>query len=78
LKISNANCSFQSFATWLVKKLKDSAKCNVTVGTHKGKSGTERDINMSKGGNVTITVVKECGIRFVKLAKNIGIISSIE
>ena len=37
------------------KGLKDGARCKVIDGTHKGKSGLVRDINTSKGGNVTIT-----------------------
>lgn len=38
-------------------KLKDGAFCKVIAGTHKGKSGTVRDIKTSKTGHVTITVV---------------------
>lgn len=37
--------------------LRDGAKCKVTGGTHAGKSGTVRDINTSKTGHLTITVV---------------------
>jgi ribosomal protein S4E len=51
--------------------LKDGAKCKVTGGTHKGKSGTVRDINTSKTGAVTITVVQSNGDRFKTLAKNV-------
>lgn len=56
------------------KKLKDGAKCTVVAGTHAGKSGTVRDINTSKTGAVTITVVQKGGGRFKTLAKNIEII----
>ena len=49
----------------------DGAKCQVIAGTHKGKSGTARDINRSKTGAVTITVVQENGDRFKTLAKNV-------
>jgi ribosomal protein S4E len=55
-------------------KLKDGAKCKVMAGTHKGKSGTVRDINTSKTGAVTITVVQSSGVRFKTLAKNVEIV----
>jgi DNA transformation protein and related proteins len=51
--------------------VKDGAHCTVVAGTHKGKSGTVRDLNTSKGGNVTITVVQANGERFKTLAKNV-------
>lgn len=51
--------------------IKDGAKCTVTAGTHKGKSGVVRDINTSKTGAVTITVVQAGGERFKTLAKNV-------
>jgi ribosomal protein S4E len=50
---------------------KDGDQCVVTGGTHKGKSGTVRDINTSKTGHVTITVVQADGERFKTLAKNV-------
>lgn len=53
------------------KKLKDGARCNVVDGVHAGKSGIIRDINTSKSGAVTITVVQSNGDRFKTLAKNI-------
>lgn len=52
-------------------KLKDGSKCKVVAGTHKGKSGTVRDVNTSKTGAVTITVVQANGERFKTLAKNV-------
>ncbi|MFO0939687.1 MAG: KOW motif-containing protein [Pirellulales bacterium] len=55
------------------KKLVDGAKCKVIGGTHKGKSGTVRDINTSKTGQVTITVVQDDGERFKTLAKNVEV-----
>lgn len=55
------------------KKLVDGAKCKVIGGTHKGKSGTVRDINTSKTGHVTITVVQATGERFKTLAKNVEV-----
>jgi ribosomal protein S4E len=52
-------------------QLKDGARCTVIGGTHKGKSGTVRDINTSKTGHVTITVVQSTGVCFKTLAKNV-------
>ncbi len=52
-------------------KLKDGAHCTVVGGTHKGKSGVVRDINTSKMGQVTITVVQKGGERFKTLARNV-------
>ncbi len=54
-------------------KLKDGAKCKVIGGVHAGKSGIVRDINTSKTGHVTITVVQPDGERFKTLAKNVSI-----
>jgi ribosomal protein S4E len=53
--------------------LKDGAQCKVVGGTHKGKSGIVRDINTSKTGHVTITVLQPDGERFKTLAKNVAI-----
>jgi ribosomal protein S4E len=55
-------------------KLKDGASCNVIAGSHKGKTGTVRDINTSKTGHVTITVVPKSGARFKTLAKNVQVV----
>jgi len=52
---------------------KDGDHCSVVGGTHKGKSGTVRDVKTSKGGHVTITVVQANGERFKTLAKNVVI-----
>ena len=49
----------------------DGNSCKVIAGTHKGKSGIIRDINTSKTGQVTITVVPENGVRFKTLTKNV-------
>jgi ribosomal protein S4E len=54
-----------------VAKLRDGDHCVVTAGTHTGKSGTVRDINVSKTGHITITVVQKNGVRFKTLAKNV-------
>ena len=53
--------------------LKDGDFCNVIAGTHKGKSGTVRDINTSKTGHITITVVQEDGERFKTLGRNVAV-----
>lgn len=50
---------------------KDGAHCTVVGGVHAGKSGTVRDVNVSKTGHVTITVVQRNGVRFKTLAKNV-------
>jgi ribosomal protein S4E len=53
--------------------LKDGDFCTVTGGTHKGKSGTVRDIHTSKTGQITITVVQENGERFKTLGRNVTV-----
>lgn len=53
------------------KLLKDGDICQVIGGTHKGKSGIVRDINTSKTGHVTITVVQDDGVRFKTLGRNV-------
>ena len=55
--------------------VKDGDRCEVIGGTHKGKSGTVADVNTSKGGNVTLTVVQDDGNRFKTLAKNVSVTS---
>jgi len=52
-------------------QLKDGMACNVVAGTHKGKAGTVRDINTSKTGHITITVVQTNGERFKTLGRNV-------
>jgi ribosomal protein S4E len=54
--------------------VKDGARCKVVGGTHAGKSGLVRDINKSKTGHVTITVVQKSGERFKTLARNVEIV----
>lgn len=51
--------------------LKDGDHVEVVGGTHAGKSGTVRDMNTSKTGQVTITVVQASGERFKTLARNV-------
>lgn len=53
--------------------LKDGDICKVIAGTHIGKSGIVKDINTSKTGAVTITVVQLDGVRFKTLGKNVEI-----
>jgi ribosomal protein S4E len=55
----------------LVYPVRDGDLCSVIGGTHKGKSGTVRDLNLSKTGQLTITVVQANGERFKTLAKNL-------
>lgn len=56
-------------------KLVDGAQCEVIGGTHAGKSGSVTDINTSKSGNVTITVVQKNGVRFKTLARNVKVVA---
>jgi ribosomal protein S4E len=51
--------------------IKDGDLCKVVGGSHKGKAGVVRDLNLSKGGNLTITVVQADGERFKTLARNV-------
>lgn len=53
--------------------IKDGDRCLVIGGTHKGKSGKATDLNMSKTGHLTITVVEANGERFKTLAKNVEV-----
>ncbi len=54
--------------------LRDGDFCNVIAGTHKGKSGLVKDINTSKTGHITITVLQDNGVRFKTLGKNVKVI----
>lgn len=58
--------------------VRDGAECTVIAGTHKGKSGTVRDVNTSKTGHITITVVQKNGDRFKTLGRNVSIVSGGE
>lgn len=53
--------------------VKDGDHCLVTGGTHKGKSGIVRDLNISKTGHLTVTVFQKNGDRFKTLAKNVEV-----
>ena len=59
----------------MAENLKDGNRCKVVGGTHKGKSGAVTDINTSKTGHITITVVQENGERFKTLGKNVELIN---
>ena len=56
-------------------KLTDGAQCKVIGGVHAGKAGTVRDINVSKTGHTTITVVHANGECFKTLAKNVEVLA---
>ena len=52
-------------------QLKDGDQCLVVAGTHKGKTGIVRDLNISKTGHLTITIVQANGVRFKTLGRNV-------
>lgn len=56
-----------------ITTVNDGDRCLVTGGTHKGKSGIARDLNVSKTGHLTITIVQATGERFKTLAKNVTV-----
>ncbi len=58
------------------EELKDGDHCEVIGGTHKGKSGTVKDINTSKTGHITITVVQKDGVKFKTLGKNVVVLTN--
>ena len=60
------------------KQLKDGDQCKVISGTHTGKSGTVRDINISKTGHITITVVQHNDVKFKTLGKNVVVLNNPE
>ncbi len=53
--------------------VKDGDHCKVIAGTHLGKSGIVKDLNTSKTGHLTITVVQANGVRFKTLARNVAV-----
>ena len=55
-------------------QLKDGDQCSVVAGTHKGKSGIVRDLNISKTGHLTITVVQKDGVCFKTLGRNVVVV----
>ncbi|MDI9337588.1 MAG: RNA-binding protein [Alphaproteobacteria bacterium] len=57
-----------------ITNFKDGDFCEVIAGTHKGKFGFVQDINTSKTGQITITVLQKNGLRFKTLGKSIVVI----
>ncbi|MCX6209726.1 MAG: KOW motif-containing protein [Bacteroidetes bacterium] len=53
------------------QQLQDGDQCKVVAGSHKGKQGKVTDINLSKTGHITITVVQQNGVRFKTLGRNV-------
>lgn len=53
--------------------LKDGDFCKVIAGTHKGKSGVVQDLNTSKTGHITITVLQKNGVRFKTLGRSVEV-----
>ena len=51
--------------------LRDGDQCAVVSGSHKGQTGTVRDIKRTATGHITITVVQANGERFKTLARNV-------
>ncbi|MEO6355983.1 MAG: hypothetical protein ABIU77_28270 [Ferruginibacter sp.] len=49
--------------------LKDGDKCKVIGGTPIGKLGIVKDINTSKTGHITITVLQVNGVRLKRLER---------
>jgi ribosomal protein S4E len=64
-------CSATPTPPTMTNELSDGMPCLVIGGTHAGKSGIVRDINTSKTGHVTITVVQANGVRLKTLAKHV-------
>jgi ribosomal protein S4E len=59
------------------EKLTNGVHCIVVAGTHKGKSGVVQDLNRSKTGHITITVVQRNGVAFKTLGKNVEVRSGL-
>lgn len=51
-------------------EIKEGNWCLVIKGTHKGKQGKAQDLNLSKTGHWTLTILQENGVRFKTLARN--------
>ena len=60
-----------SESTNIPQELKNGDHCVVIGGTHKGKSGVVQDLNTSKTGHITITVLQNNGTRFKTLGRNV-------
>ena len=57
-------------------EIKNGDQCLVIGGTHKGKSGIVQDLNTSKTGHITITVLQDTGVRFKTLGKNVIVLEN--
>lgn len=57
-------------------KLNHGDSCKVNSGSHAGKLGTVQDINISKTGHMTITVLQKNGDRFKTLGRNVEVTSA--
>lgn len=53
--------------------VKEGDACRVVKGTHAGKAGIVRDVNISASGHATITVVQASSERFKTLARNVEV-----
>ncbi|MBL7901027.1 MAG: KOW motif-containing protein [Bacteroidia bacterium] len=58
----------------ITTNLKNGDFCKVIAGTHKGKTGFVQDINTSKTGHITITVLQKNGLRFKTLGRSVEVI----
>lgn len=52
-------------------EIKEGDFCKVIAGTHKGKEGILSHFNISKTGNLTVTVTQKDEVRFKTLGKNV-------
>jgi ribosomal protein L24 len=52
-----------------VEHLKDGDQCKAVAGNHKGKTGTVKDINLSKTGHIILLLCKQMGQNLKHLAK---------
>lgn len=56
------------------QEIKNGDNCIVIAGTHQGKSGLAQDVNISKTGHLTLTVLQDNGVRFKTLGKNVKLL----
>ncbi len=59
------------------QEIKNGDYCRVIAGTHKGKKGLVQDLNISKTGHLTLTVLQDNGVRFKTLGKNISLLNNV-
>jgi ribosomal protein S4E len=70
-------CINTNIMTSKPSELKNGDRCIVVGGTHKGKFGIVQDLNTSKTGHITITVLQENGVRFKTLGNNVIVQQSV-